>query len=291
VRVLVLGASGVIGSRVVAALAARGHRALGLARSAAARAKVEASGGAPVEGDLGEGSGWQAHLSGADAVVQAAAGWEGDLAAVDRRVVAALAEHPRPLRVLYTGGCWLYGDTGGRPVGEETPLDPLPAFSWMPGHWRRLRESARLSTVVVHPAMVFDEDGAGCLRRFAEEARERRRVRIFGGPDVQWPLVHAADLADLYALALEGAREGEVFNAASIPSVPVADIARAAARRQGARQEPDVVGLEVAVAEFGDWAAGWGRSQGMRSDRARARLGWSPARLDWEASLPGGARP
>jgi nucleoside-diphosphate-sugar epimerase len=288
-RVLVLGASGVIGSRVVAALARRGHRVLGLARSAAARAKIEASGGTAVEGDLGEGSGWETYLSGADAVVQAAAGWEGDLAAVDRRVVAALLEHPRPLRILYTGGCWLFGDTGGRPVDEETPLDPLPAFSWMPGHWRRLRESARLSTVVIHPAMVFDDDAGGCLRRFSEEAHERGRVRIFGGPDVRWPMVHAADLADLYARALENAGGGEDLNAASISSVRVVDIARAAALRLGAPPEPDVVGLEAAVAEFGDWAAGWGRSQGMSSDRARARLGWSPARLDWEACLPRGA--
>jgi len=61
-------------------------------------------------------------------------------------------------------------------------------------------------------------------------------------------MVHASDLADLYALAIEGARNGEVFNAASIPALEVREIARAAARIHGEGSEPEVAPLEAAVA-------------------------------------------
>src|SRR5437016_5034036 len=43
-----------------------------------------------------------------------------------------------PARLIYTGGCWLFGATGDELATEETPFRPLPAFAWMVPQLRRV---------------------------------------------------------------------------------------------------------------------------------------------------------
>src|SRR5262249_25532762 len=132
VRVFVLGGTGSIGTAVVRELAARGHDVTGLARSEASASKFRQYGPAALAADIAAPERWTKALPRLDAVIHMACDFQSDMAAVDRRLLdallPALAAQPDRPRLVYTGGCWLFGATHGELATEETPFAPLPAF-------------------------------------------------------------------------------------------------------------------------------------------------------------------
>jgi nucleoside-diphosphate-sugar epimerase len=293
VRVLVLGGTGVIGSAVVRELIARGHAVIGLARSEASAARLGELGAAPLAGDITAAEIWARRLPELDAVIHAACDFDTDMGAIDRRLLDTLlhaltAQAGRP-RLIYTGGCWLFGATGDAIATEATAFAPLPAFAWMVPNLRRVLDEPAVDGIVIHPAMVTTDDG-GVFRRFARDAAERRAVRVVASERVRWPLVHADDLATLYALALERAPAGSSYIGAALDGFPVGRIARAFARRAGtADQPPQIVSADDIAAELGEWARGYALDQRLSGAKARWELGWQPRHLDPEreiAALP-----
>lgn len=283
-RVLVLGGTGVIGSAVVRELIARGHTILGLARSEASVAKLTACGAASISGDIAAPERWAGKLREFDAVIHAACDFDGDMAGIDDRLLntllPALATQGNRPRFVYTGGCWLFGSTGEAVATETTPFDPLPAFAWMVPNLKRVLAAPAIDGIVIHPAMVHADDG-GVFQRFARDAADRHAVRVVTGEAVRWPLVHADDLASLYALALERAPAGSSYIGAANDGIAVGQIARAFAKRFGTRdQEPEIVPVEAVAAELGEWARGYARDQRLSGGKARRELLWRPAHLD-----------
>jgi nucleoside-diphosphate-sugar epimerase len=283
-RVLVLGGTGSIGSPTVQKLIERGHEVRALARSENAASKLADMGATPVAGDIASPERWIAGLPLLDAVIHAACDFNSDMAAIDLRLLdtllPALAAQPKRARLIYTGGCWLFGATGDEIATEETPFRPLPAFAWMVPQLRRVLESPDVDGIVIHPAMVY-ADGGGVFSRFARDAVERDAIRVVAGEDVRWPLVHSEDLAELYALALEHAPARSNYIGAAIEGFPVGRIARVFAKRFGTRQrQPQIVSTDAIAAELGDWARGYGLDQRLSGEKARRELGWKPGHLD-----------
>jgi nucleoside-diphosphate-sugar epimerase len=301
VRVFVLGGTGVIGSAVVRELVARGHAVLGLARSETSAAKLAACGAAQISGDIAAPERWAGKLGQLDAVIHAACDFDSDMAGIDERLLdsllPALAARGNRPRFIYTGGCWLFGPTGEAIATEATPLDPLPAFAWMVPNLKRILAAPGIDGIVIHPAMVYADD-RGVFDRFARDAADRHAVRVVASQTVRWPLVHADDLASLYALALERARTGSSFIGAANDGITVGRIARAFASRFSARdREPEIISVEAIAAELGEWARGYGRDQRLSGEKARRELGWRPAHLDpigeisWSARSERAAEP
>lgn len=290
-RVLVLGGTGTIGSAVLRELTTRGHRVVALARSDASAVKAGALGAADVvRGDIAEPEAWVARLPAVDAVVQAACDFDGPMEIVERRLLDRLlpwlASRPHRPRLVYTGGCWLFGATGDAVATEESPLSPLPAFAWMAPHARRVLGSGDVDGVVIHPGMVYGDGGGGVFGRFAREAAERPAIRVVGGAGVRWPLVHRDDLATLYALAIERAPRGASYLGVAVDGLAVGRIARAFARRFATPSaEPEVVTADDIARELGDWARGYALDQRLSGAKARAELGWAPAHLDPEGEI------
>jgi nucleoside-diphosphate-sugar epimerase len=294
-RVFVLGGTGLIGSAVVRELVGRGHEVFGLARSGASALRLGQLGATPIEGDIGSPRTWAAKLPQPGAVIHMACDFNADMGAVDRRLLAGLlpvlaASKERP-RLLYTGGCWLFGATGDELATEETPFRPLPAFAWMVPQLRRVLASTEVDGIVIHPAMVYAREG-GVFDRFARAAAEGSAVRVVGAEAVRWPLVHAEDLAKLYALALERAPPGSSYIGAAIEGLAVGRIARAFARRFGTRQQaPLIVSTDAIAAELGEWARGYALDQRLSGEKARRELGWAPKHLDPEGEIGLGGLP
>jgi len=290
-RVFVLGGTGRIGAAVVRELVGRGHQLFALARSGASAAKLEQSGAVPIGGDIGSPAAWATTLPPLDAVIHMACDFKSDMATVERRLMDALlpaleAQRAKP-RLIYTGGCWLFGETGDTIATEASPFHPLSAFAWMVPQLRRVLAAGEIDGIVIHPAMVYQGAG-GVFERFAREARGGRTARVVGNEAIRWPLVHSEDLASLYALALERAAPGSSYMGAAIDGFPVGRIARAFARRFGAgREAPAIVSADAIAAELGEWARGYGLDQRLSGNKARRELGWAPWHLDPEGEIAG----
>ncbi|MEO1193382.1 MAG: NAD-dependent epimerase/dehydratase family protein [Pseudomonadota bacterium] len=285
-RVLLLGATGSIGSDLLPALVARGHDVTALARSEQSAVAVTAAGAQPLSGDLRAPEDWATAVREVDAVIQVAATFTEDMGAVDRGVVEALiaAADGRPKRFLYTGGCWLFGATGDRVADEESPFDCLPSFTWMLENHARLRDSGAFDCLLLHPAMVYRGDG-GVLDRFLETARHGQAIEVWGSPDTRWPLVHSADLAEAYCLALKRGAPGGSYCLAAEEGRRVSDLVAALSQRYGVTAPPLVRSVAEVVAEQGDWAAGPALDQQMSGTKARRDLGWQPQHLDVLAEI------
>ncbi len=279
-QVLVLGGTGSIGAAVVRELLARGHAVLGLARSETSATRLAGFGATPLHGDIASPDTWAGRLPPLDAVIHAACDFDSDMGAIDRRLLdyllPSLGAQANKSRFVTTGGCWLFGATGDEIATEETALDPLPAFAWMVPHCARVLAATEVDGIVIHPAMVYTADG-GVFQRFHRDAVERDAVRVVGSESVRWPLVHADDLASLYALALERAPARSTWIGATNDGAAVGRIARAFARRFGTRdQDPQIMSADAAAAEWGEWARGYARDQRLSGAKARRELGWRP---------------
>lgn len=288
-RVFILGGTGAIGSAVVRELVRRGHDVCGLARSGASAEKLREWGATPFAGDIASPGQWTGKLPIVDAVVHAACDFGTVMGAIDRHLLdellPALAAQPNPPRFIYTGGCWLFGATADEVATEETSFRPLPAFAWMVPHLRRILAAPEVDGIVIHPAMVYTP-GGGVLLRFARDAVERDAIRVVESEAVRWPLVHAEDLAVLYALALEQAPARSSYIGAAIEGLSVGRIARAFATRFGTRrQEPEIISADAIAAELGDWARGYAMDQRLSGAKARQELGWRPGHLDPERDI------
>lgn len=282
-NVLVLGATGSIGAAVARELKNSGHHVVTLARSDKARLALQEQRYQVISGDLRAPDAWMGALGAIDAIVHAAATFTDDMGAVDRQLLEALVEifedRSSQLRFVYTGGCWLYGESGDHVATESTPFNPIPAFSWMVENANYLRTCNAFSLAVIHPAMVYGPTG-GVFTRFIEQARRGIPLELWGGPDVRWPLVHRNDLARAYALLVEQPVLQGHFNAASENGVPVGEIALAIARAFGRTGELVIRSAADAVREHGAWALGPTLDQQMSAAKLRS-AGWTPEITDY----------
>lgn len=282
-KVLVLGGTGSIGSAIVPCLCARGHEVSALARSDASAAKVETMGARAVRGDIASPETWAPALDDTDAVIHVANTFGDDMADLDAHLMTTMLERlsrrgDAPA-LVFTGGCWLFGDTGGRVIDETAPINALSDFQWAVDHIDQMMTCEKVRGIAIHPGMVYDGVG-GVFRHFSDAARAGGPVRVVGNADVTWPLVHADDLAELYALAAEKAERGGVYHGVTLDAVKAMDIARAVSRRFCVDDEPVIVSADAFAAELGEWARGYALSQGISGDRARRDLGWSPRHHD-----------
>lgn len=280
-KIFLTGATGLIGRAVLSEVMRTGHTVEALCRSSEAVEAVSASGAIPVAGDLRRPTEWSGRAVAADLIIHTAATWSADMGAIDRYAMRCLVETVagRALRLIYTGGVWLYGETGPEIRDENAPFDPIASFAWMVETARWLRSCSNVSLAVLHPGLVYDSAGNGALARFLEPQPE-----ILGCDRIRWSLVHVDDLARAYLCLAETPAAIGDFIAVSQPGVPVGEIVREIQQRRGDIAPATILSRGNAIKRYGDAALGPMLDQCICGN-ALAPLGWMPRSLDYRKEL------
>ncbi|MBK1882973.1 SDR family oxidoreductase [Luteolibacter pohnpeiensis] len=283
-KLFVTGATGFIGTAVVAELMAAGHEVLGLARSEDAVQKLSAAGAIPHRGDLENLESLQSGAAESDGVIHT--GFIHDFSrfqevcAIDARAIevlgSALAGSDRPL--VISSGTGMGNAVPGEPA-KETYFDshhPNPrAASEIAGN-ALLERGVNVS--VVRLPQVHDPLKQGLISYLIEVAREKGKAGYLGDGEIRWPAVHRLDAARLYRLVAEKAVPGARYHAVAEEGVAHREIAEVIGR-----------GLEVPVvsipadgaSDYFGWLAMFARMDMTASSQLTREL------LDWEPVGPG----
>ena len=284
-QIFILGGTGSIGTGVVSELVKRSHQVLALSRSPESDDKLMALSAKPVRGDLSDPVGWAEKALSCDAIIQVAATFGEDMGDVDRAAMTALMDaaerQSQQTRMIYTGGCWLYGETGDEIATEDRPFNPLSAFDWMVENAEKLLKSHALATAVIHPAMVYRADDGGVFNRYLSAAKARQPIEIWGRATTRWPLIERTDLARAYCDLVERLDLVGHFNAVAEQGVAVGEIVSVISQAYGSRHEPIVRSINDVIAENGAWAKGPTLDQQMSGQKLKAATGWEPLFTDY----------
>ena len=272
-RVFVTGASGGIGSAVVAELIAADHQIVGLARSEVSATSIDRLGGEPLRGDIADLDVLQAAASDTDGVIFLAFSndfnnFEAGIEAEARAVAAlgeALADTGKPL--VLAGGT---PAVPGRPSTEDDPF-PMGGRGATGQAVIDLAKRGVRSSVVRLPRSVHDAGGRYGFASMLIQAARGSGVSAYVGDGTQrWPAVHRDDAASLFRVALERAPAGSVLHAVGDEADPMRAIAEVIGRRLG-------VPVESSPAEnFGPLGPFFAVDQPSSSALTRQRFAWQP---------------
>ena len=281
-RIFVTGASGFIGSAVVAELIDAGHDVVGLARSDQAASAVQAAGAEVHRGALDDLESLRSGAGAADGVVHTAYihdfsrmqdSARTDLLAIET-LGAALEGSGRPM-VITTGTALI---KPGEVATEEDSADSDSHPRLKAEDAARAFAARGVRTSVVRPgASVHGEGDHGFVPVLIDIARDKGVAGYIGDGSNRWPAVHRLDAANLYRLALENADAGSVFHAIGDEGVPTREIAEVIGRHLGL---PVVsIAPEDAAEHFGWMGMFFAIDAPASSALTQERLGWRPERV------------
>lgn len=284
-QVFVTGASGHIASAVIPELLGAGHEVVGLARSDASAATVEARGAKAHRGSLDDLDSLRDAAAEADGVIHLAFNHEamrsGDLqGAIDADLRAietmsdALAGTGKPF--IGTSGTLMLAFGGVDGVGTEA--DTVQAGPRVDAENKVITladRGVRSSLLRLPPTVHSSLDHHGYIPSLIDIAREKGRVAYVGDGSNRWPAVHTLDAARLYRLAIEAAPAGSRLHAVGDEGVPFREIAETIGRHLNL----PVVGIppEEAADHFGFLAHFVPLDNPTSSKVTRELLGWQPA--------------
>ncbi len=276
-HVFITGASGWVGSAVVAELVGAGHRVTGLVRGDDKAAALAATGAQALQGTLDDLDLLRKASDSADAVIHTAFNHDfsrfAENAEQDRRAIEAfgeaLAGSDRPL-VVTSGLARL---AAGRPATEtDVPDSGFPRKSELTA--RALAErGVRAVTVRLAPS-VHGLGDHGFVPLLIGMARKSGVSAFIGDGRNTWAGVHRSDAARLYRRVLETGAHEPVYHAVADEGIPFWQIAEVIGHR---------LNLPIASrpAEHFGWFASFAAADMSASSAHTRKI------LDWHPTGPG----
>ena len=279
-RVFVTGATGFIGSAIVAELLRNGHQVLGLTRSDAGAQSLADTGAEAHRGNLEDLDSLRRGAARSDGVIHCAfdhdfsnfaANCEKDSRAITA-LGAALAGSDRPLLVTSGVGMGIPGP--GLPAAEDVfnPEHPNPRKASELAASAVAAEGVNVS--VVRLPQVHDTTRHGLIAYAIAAAREKGVSAFVGDGSNRFSAAHVLDVARLYRLAIEKAEPGARYHAVAEEGVAFREIAAVIGR--GLDVPLASLSPEDAAAHFGWLGMFAGLDLAASSAQTRAKLDWTP---------------
>lgn len=236
-RIFVAGATGYVGSAVVADLTDAGHEVLGLARSEASAAALAARGIEVHRGDLSDLGSLRSGAAAADGVIYAANQHISETtdsaarAQAERNAVEAIGLELEGTGKPFVVTSGVIGRTPGRLLTEDDDPDinPLTALR-LPVEASVLAlagRGVRSSSVALAPTVHGVGDTRGFVSMLIAIARDKGISAYVADGSNRWPSVHRLDAARLFRLAIQSAPAGTRLHAVGEESIPFRDLAEA----------------------------------------------------------------
>jgi 2-alkyl-3-oxoalkanoate reductase len=313
-RILVAGATGALGRRLVPLLVAGGHQVTAMTRRVGRTMELYAAGAEPVVADALDRDAVLAAVTAArpDAVVHQLT----DLAAVTsmRRFDQAFAATNRLrtegtdhlLEAARAAGAsrfvaqsfagWPFARVGGPVKTEDDPLDPDP-----PAELRRTLDAIRylesavlgaegLEGVVLRYGGFYGPGTSAGEGGYLLDDLRRRRFPMVGAGTGVWSFVHIDDAATATLAALERGAPGS-YQIVDDDPAPVSAWLPALAAAAGARP-PRRVPAWLARLLAGEHAVVlMTEARGASNAKAKRELGWRPAHPSWRQGFRTGLGP
>jgi GDP-4-dehydro-6-deoxy-D-mannose reductase len=249
VKVLVTGADGFVGRRLVPRLVASGHEVTAAVQSRAATfpgavrvCPLELRDTASVSACAGHGFDGVVHLaavaSGTEARRDPGLAWEVNAAGTARlceAIAGGQTARAGEVRVLIASTAEVYGiGAAPRPRREDDPLLPCSPYAASKlGAEIAAAEVRRRTGLAVVIARPFPHTGAGqsdravvpaFARRLAEARARRARAIPVGNLDPVRDFLHVDDVIEAYVLLLERGEAGAAYNIAGGHGVSIAEV-------------------------------------------------------------------
>jgi nucleoside-diphosphate-sugar epimerase len=276
-KVALTGATGFIGSHVLAELQEHGHEVTAFVRNDADGETVSAKGATPVVVDLFDGPAVVSALSDAEAAIHTASPGDETSAQLDAAVADAAIEAfdgtGKPY--LHVSGQWVYGDNLS--IDEQSAFDAPALVSWREPIEKRVLDASGMRGVVIVSGVAYGDGGGGIPGLLLGSPRDDDgNVIMLGTGKQHWSTVHVADLADFFRRVLEDDSARGYYVVGDGLNPTVAEITEAAAIAAGA---PGAVpgSDDEAKGRLGDYLAEvLLLDQGSDAAKAKADLDWSP---------------
>jgi nucleoside-diphosphate-sugar epimerase len=278
-KVALTGATGFVGSHILAELQASGHEVSALVRDDGQADAIAARGATPVVADLYDRPALAGLLSSADGAIHTASPGDATSADLDSAVadaaIDALAGTGKPY--LHISGVWVYGSNSS--ISEESPFRAPALVSWKEPIERRILGTSGMRGAVIVSSVAYGDGGGGIPGLLLGSPRDDAGNLIMLGTGLQhWSTVHVADLADVFRRVLEDDSARGYYVVGNGQNPTVAELTAAAAVATGS---PGAVpgSDDEARARLGDYFSEvLLLDQGTDAPRARAELGWQPTR-------------
>ena len=277
-NVALTGATGFIGSHVLAELEKHGHEVTALVRDDSQADIVATRDATPIVVDLYDRPAVVSALRTADGAVHTASPGDATSANLDAAVadaaIEAFAGTGKPY--LQISGAWVYGNNLA--ISEESSMNAPALVAWRQPIERRVLDAADMRGVVIVSGVAYGDGGGGVPGVLLGSPRDDAGNLVMLGTGQQhWSTVHAADLADFFRRVLENDSARGYYVIGNGANSTVAELTEAAAVAVGA---PGAVAGsdEEARTRLGDYFAEvLLLDQSTTAAKARTELDWRPS--------------
>ncbi len=288
-RILVAGASGVLGQATIWQLCHRGHQVVGLVRSQEKAAEVHELGAEPAIGDVLDLESLRGAVSGCDVVVNAAtaipkknrpsqADWQLN-DRVRREGTHNLLQASRELNLhafIQQSVAFLYGDRQNEWLTEDEPPRPSPVLQSAIDAEKMVLgafEGYRLPVVILRGATFYAADA--WHTRSMLNSIKHRTFAVIGTGEQYWHYIYVDDMAEAIACAVENPIPGETFFVADDWPFHSRDLIDFLTVQLNVARAPQLPYL--AARAIGGRSAGMlAQSARFKTDKIKKMMGWAP---------------